>query len=54
MIVGNGATDFSVDVNPSQPRTLFNFQIIKRSLLNTFEENECFFSFGGVLPETHT
>lgn len=52
IIVGNGATDFTVDVSPSYPDVIFNFQLIPKSLYDTFKKNKCHFSFNGVLPES--
>jgi hypothetical protein len=52
MLVGNGATDFTVDVSPSYPATLYGMQIIKKDLYDTYVNNKCFFSFNGVLPES--
>ena len=54
LMIGNGATDFQVDVSPSYPQTVYNFNIIKKDLYDTYMDNECFFSFNGVLPETHS
>jgi hypothetical protein len=51
-LVGNGATDFYVDVSPSFPATVYNFNIIKEDLYNTYVENGCFNSFNGVLPDS--
>ena len=28
MMIGNGATDFTVDVSPSYPATVYNFNLI--------------------------
>ena len=35
-IVGNGATDFTVDVSPSFPSTVYNFNLIPKNLYDTF------------------
>lgn len=37
MMVGNGCTNWDVDTSPSLPETLFNFQIIPRRILDTYE-----------------
>jgi hypothetical protein len=50
IIVGNGATDFTVDVSPSFSPTVYNFNLITESLYNTFEDNNCFFTFNDVIP----
>jgi len=34
ILVGNGATDFYVDVSPSFPQTVYNFNIIKKDLFD--------------------
>ena len=54
MIVGNGATDFNVDVSASFPETLYNFQIMKKPLYQYYKENNCFNSFRAVIPENHS
>ena len=54
MIIGNGATDFNVDVSPSYPDTVYNFNLIKKDLYETYINNSCFFSFNGVIPESHS
>ena len=54
MMVGNGATDFTVDVSPSYPETVYNFNLIPTSLYKKFKDNNCFFSFNGVLPESNS
>jgi len=43
MMVGNGCTNWDVDTSPSLPETLFNFQIIPRRILDTYQENNCLF-----------
>ena len=54
MMIGNGATDFKYDVSPSFPATLYNFNLIKQSLYDEYVNNNCFFSFNGVLPESNS
>jgi len=49
-MVGNGATDFMVDVSPSFPQTVYNFNLITKDLYDTIEGNNCFYSFNGVIP----
>lgn len=53
-MVGNGATDFYVDVSPSFPDTVYNFNLIPRSIYDDFTSNGCFESFNDVLPFTNT
>lgn len=50
IIVGNGATDFTVDVNPTAPATYYNFNVITKSLFKTYEDNNCAFTFNDVIP----
>jgi hypothetical protein len=44
-MVGNGATNWNFDVEPSFPQTVRWFNIIPPSLLNDFETNECHYYF---------
>ena len=44
-MVGNGATNWSVDVEPSFPATVGYFNIIPLDLLDTFNKNNCHFYF---------
>ena len=53
-MVGNGATDFWVDVSPSFPDTVYNFHLIPRDLYDTYTSNGCFESFNNVLGYTNT
>jgi hypothetical protein len=46
MIVGNGATDWSVDMNPSYPEVVYNFNMIPKTLLDQWQENKCSDSYG--------
>ena len=50
-MVGNGATDYILDVWPAYVPTLYNFQMIPKSLYDTFNANNCFFSFNDVLQD---
>jgi hypothetical protein len=45
MMVGNGATRWDVDVEPSFPATARWFNVIPPSLFNQFEANNCAFYF---------
>jgi len=45
MMVGNGATRWDVDVEPSFPATARWFNVIPPSLLNSFEANDCHYYF---------
>ena len=40
-IVGNGATDWEVDISTSFPEVVFNFNIIPKTLLDTYRNNNC-------------
>lgn len=53
-MVGNGVTDFNIDVWSAYIPTLYNFQMIPKSLYETYVNNSCFFSFRGVLKEQNT
>lgn len=54
MFIGNGATDFTVDVSPSYPATLYYFNLIKKDLYDKYVNNDCFFSFNEVLPQSNS
>jgi hypothetical protein len=41
MMVGNGCTNWNVDTSPALPETLYNFQIIPKRVLDSYEENNC-------------
>ena len=45
MMVGNGATNWKFDVEPSFPATVRNFNIIPPKLFNDFESNNCHYYF---------
>jgi serine carboxypeptidase-like clade 1 len=44
-MVGNGATNWDFDVEPSFPQTVRWFNIIPPSLLTSFQDNECHYYF---------
>jgi len=48
-MVGNGATDFYVDVSPSFPQTIYGLNLITKNIYDKFQNNSCFFSFRHVL-----
>jgi hypothetical protein len=52
IIVGNGATDFYVDVSPSFPQVVYGMNLITKNIYDKFQNNNCFFSFRHVLPES--
>jgi len=49
-MVGNGATNWDFDVEPSFPETAANFNVIPMRLLNAFNDNDCYYSFDDVRP----
>lgn len=44
-MVGNGATNWEVDVEPSFPATAAYFNVIPQSLLQQFNDNNCHYYF---------
>ena len=54
IIIVNGATHWDYDCSPSFPQTVYNFNLITKDLYDTFENNNCFYSFNGVYGENHT
>jgi hypothetical protein len=50
--VGNGATNWDYDVSPSFPETVFNFNLIPRSIIDYFSTNDCVFYFNDFIPHT--
>jgi len=53
-IVANGITDYHVDVWPSFIETVYNFNLIPKDLLNTYESNDCFVTFNNSIPHVNT
>jgi hypothetical protein len=51
-IVGNGATDWEVDISKSYPEVVFNFNIIPKTLLDTYRNNNCQNYFNDLKPPT--
>lgn len=51
-IVGNGATNWDIDVSPAYPEVLYNFNIIPQTLLETFQQNDCHFYFNDLKDES--
>lgn len=49
-IVGNGATDWDLDISPAFPEVVYNFNIIPTRLINNFTSNNCTFYFRDVKP----
>lgn len=50
ILVGNGVTDFNIDVEPAMPRTYTGFHLIPESMAANWEANNCFISFRGAIP----
>ena len=40
-MVGNGATDWDFDSNPSFPQTVKNYNMIPQELWDTYSEHDC-------------
>lgn len=40
-MVGNGATNWDVDISQSFPEVMYNFNLIPKSLLDTYNNNDC-------------
>lgn len=49
-LVGNGVTDFMIDVEPAFPPTVYNFNIILKDLYDQFNSLDCLFTFNDVIP----
>jgi hypothetical protein len=47
-IVANGATNWDLDISPAFPEVVYNFNIINKDLLDTFEANDCHYYFNDV------
>ena len=47
-LVGNGATNWDVDISPSYPPVVYNFNLIPKDLLDTFEQNDCHYYFNDL------
>ena len=48
MIIGNGATHWDVDISPSYPEVVFNFNIIPKDLLDIMKNGDCHYTFRDV------
>jgi hypothetical protein len=49
-MVGNGATDWDIDAEPSYPDTFFNFELIPKSLIDQFHQKGCKVYHANVKP----
>jgi len=50
--VGNGATDWDLDISPSFPDVVYNFNIIPPRLIKNYTDNKCTYYFRDVKPPT--
>lgn len=39
-----------MDVSPSFPQTVYNFNLITEDIYDAFENSDCFYSFNDVIP----
>ena len=53
-LVGNGATNWEVDISRSFPEVMYNFNLIPKSLLDTYNNNDCVNYFNDLKPPTNT
>jgi hypothetical protein len=53
-IVGNGATNWDIDISPAYPDVVYNFNIIPKTLLQNYTDNNCISYFRDVKPATNT
>jgi carboxypeptidase C (cathepsin A) len=53
-IVGNGATNWEVDVSRSFPEVMYNFNLIQRELLNNYTSHDCKNYFNDLKPPTNS
>ncbi len=51
-IVGNGATNWDLDISPAFPDVVYNFNTIPKSLLDTYKANDCVYYFNNVKPHS--
>mmetsp|Transcript_30413 Transcript_30413/g.29770 ORF Transcript_30413/g.29770 Transcript_30413/m.29770 type:complete len:233 (+) Transcript_30413:583-1281(+) len=49
--VGNGGTNYTVDIWPAFITTVYKFHLIPKSLYDQWNNNDCFFSFRHALSE---
>jgi len=49
--VGNGDTNYTVDIWPAFITTVYKFHLIPKSLYDQWNNNDCFFSFRHALSE---
>jgi hypothetical protein len=49
-MVGNGATDWDLDISPAFPEVVYNFNLIPQALLANYTKAGCHFYYNGVKP----
>ncbi len=52
--MGNGATEWNVDISPSFPDVLYNFNLIQKPLLDKYKNNDCINYFNDLKPPTNS
>jgi len=50
ILVGNGVTDFNIDVWPSYIQTLYNFNMISKGMYDNYTDNKCNYTFRDAVP----
>lgn len=53
-IVGNGATQWDVDISPSFPDVMYNFNLMPKALLDKYRNNNCVNYFNDLKPPTNS
>lgn len=53
-MVGNGATDWDFDSNPSFPDTVYNFNLIPKRTIDKYHNNDCHAYFRDIYPATNS
>jgi hypothetical protein len=48
--VGNAATNWETDISRSFPEVMYNFNLIPKSLLDTYNDNDCVNYFNDLKP----
>lgn len=52
--MGNGATQWDVDISPSFPDVMYNFNLIQKPLLDKYKSNDCINYFNDLKPPTNS
>lgn len=53
-MVGNGATNWDFDVSPSFPETVYNFNLIPKTMVDSYNDNGCIIYFNNFRPTNGT